>query len=105
MRKFDSNCQPSEKRLFSSSSKALYLRAGFTKPSGMPSGILMDAPVIGSMPCDPKHTLEIGAPVNGSVTSVWNPEVQPAGGVPPIGNGNSTRFVAASSVALGLPMK
>src|SRR4026207_1633603 len=105
MRKLDSSCQPSENRLFNSNSNARYFLTGSRKPSGVPSGILMDAPVMGSMPVLPKHTFEIGAPVIGSVTSVSNPEVQPAGAVPPIGNANCTRLVAASSGELGLPMK
>src|SRR6185369_15129247 len=105
MRKFDNNCQPSEKRLLSSNSNALYFRTGFWKPSGTPSGTLIEAPVSGLIPCCPKQTFDIGAPVTGSSTSVSNPEVQPAGAVPPIGNAKGTRFVAASSCVLGLPMK
>src|ERR1041385_5727495 len=105
MRKFDSSCQLFEKRLFNSSSNALYFLTGSANPSGIPSGALTDPPVIGLMPTLPKQTFPSGAPVTGSSTSVEIPEVQPAGAVPPIGNVNSWMLVAASSRELGLPMK
>src|SRR5215211_8347218 len=105
MRKFDNSCQLFEKRLFNSNSNALYFLTGSAKPSGIPSGTLIDPPVIGLMPTLPKQTFPIGAPVTGSATSVSIPEVQPAGAVPPSGNRNCWMFVAASSRELGLPIK
>src|ERR1043166_277505 len=105
MRKFESSCQLLVNRLFNSNSNALYFLTGSGKPSGMPSGTLIEPPVTGLMPTLPKQTFPIGAPVTGSSTSDDIPEVQPAGAVPPIGNVNSWMLVAASSRELGLPMK
>src|ERR1043166_3950813 len=105
MRKFDKSCQLFVKRLFNSNSNALYLRTGSGKPSGIPSGMLSEPPVTGLMPTLLKQRLPIGAPVTGSSTSDEMPEVQLAGAVPPIGNVNSCKLVAASRCELGLPMK
>src|SRR5215467_7344745 len=105
MRKLDSSCQLSANRLFNSNSNALYFRTGSRKPSAMPSGMLIDPPVIGLMPTLPKQTFPSGAPVTGSSTSDEIPEVQPAGGVPPIGKVNCCKLVAASRCELGLPIK
>src|ERR1044072_3783655 len=103
MRKFESSCQLLLNRLFNSSSNALYFRIGSGKPSGTPSGTLIEAPVTGSIPAAPKQTLPIGTPVTGSATSDEIPDVQPAGAVPPSGNVNCCKLVAASSLELGLP--
>src|ERR1051326_7316784 len=105
MRKLESSCQLLVKRLLSSNSNARYFLTGSGNPSGIPSGTLIDPPVMGLMPTLPKQTLLIGGPVTGSSTSDSIPEVQPAGAVPPIGKVNSWMFVAASSFELGLPMK
>src|SRR5215467_15986239 len=105
MRKFDKSCQLLVNLLFNSNSNALYFLTGSGKPSGIPSGTLIDPPVTGLIPTLPKQTFPSGAPVTGSSTSDDIPEVQPAGAVPPIGNVNSWRFVAASRCELGLPIK
>src|SRR5215216_5114350 len=105
MRKLDKSCQLSENRLFNSNSNARYFLTGSGKPSGIPSGTLIDPPVIGLMPTLPKQTFPIAVFVTGSTTSDSMPEVQPAGAVPPSGNVNCWMFVAASSRELGLPIK
>src|ERR1044071_8608435 len=106
MRKLDNSCQLLEKRLFSSNSNALYFLTGSANPSGIPSGMFTEPPVIGLIPAAPKQTIPNGAPVTGSSTSAGSTdEVQPEGGVPPIGKTNCWMFVAASSRELGLPIK